>query len=319
MSKLDCTFLVTLHHLKIPENLGIGIELDKNVFLTNDDETIKGLIPEKLIPGIGLSEYRNIINAGAIVYTNAQLQIDKFDERLALIKFLKLSALLCQAFWLIKDNSVCTDLGHLIYKKNESISLHSNYFSSQYFNCTGETSKTDFSVDELNLLAHYQYFFFHLSENKSNHNYSALVTEHNRIQRASFFLQSARSQNDIGIRISHFCSAFECLFSISNSELRHRLAETISLILGKGSEEKGKIYFDIQKAYDLRSSITHGDPIPAKYLKNQYQMMKDVCYNCDEYMRKIFIRLTTDNILYHHLSKSGVEELQKYFLSYIFN
>ena len=318
MSKMDCTFLITLHNLKISENLGTGIELDKNVFLTNDIETIKGLVTEKVIPIIGLSEYHNIINAGAVVYTNTQLDIDNFDERTSLIKFLKLSALLCQAFWLIKDTSVCSDLGHLIYIKDKSINVHSNYFTSQYFNCVGETAQTEFSLNELNLLSQYQYFLFHLSENKANQNYTALVTEHNRLQRASFFIQSARSQNDIGIRISQFCIALECLFSISNSELKHRLSETISLILGKGFEEKQKIYFDIQKAYDLRSSITHGDPIPAKYLKNDYQLLKDVCYNSDQYMRSIFTNLITDNILYHHLTKSSNDDLQKYFLGLIF-
>lgn len=320
MSNVKCKYFVGLHDLEIEDNTDLkeGIKLDNDVFLTNNKKVIKNLIPEKLIPAIGLSEYKNLLSLNAVVYMTIEIPKEKFDERISLVKFLKLNAILCQAFWLVKDNAVRMELGHLIYRTDIRTVLHSNYLSSMYTTHLGEFKSEKFNVKELESLNDLQNFLFYISQDKAKQNYTSLGDEHNRVQRAFLFIQAARCTYDIGVKVAEFCTAFECLFAVSTTELKHRLAEIIGIILGKDREEKLKIYRDIQKAYDLRSAVVHGDSIPSRYSKQEYQLLKETASNCDYYLREIYKRFKTDEDLFKTFAEKSKEDLQSYFMDLIF-
>ncbi|GET33245.1 hypothetical protein PbJCM13498_21080 [Prolixibacter bellariivorans] len=318
MDEIECKLLVGLHDIQIDTNLKKGVELDTNVFLTNDKGIIKELIPEKLIPVIGLNEYHNLLSLNAFVYATIKIPKKKFDERTVLTHFLELNALLCQAFWLIKDNSVKMELGHLIYRKDNYLNTHSNYLSSMYTTQLGDSKLTKFSSGEIQHIGDLQRFLFFISQNKTKQKYTKLVKEHNRVQRAFLFIQSARCATDIGIKVAEFCTAFECLFAVSTSELKHRLAEIISILLGKEKKEKLEIYKHIQKAYDLRSAVVHGDSIPSRYSKMEFQLLKETSNNCDEYLRQIFNDFISDENLLNTFIDYPKDELQDYFLGLLF-
>ncbi|WP_340833053.1 hypothetical protein [Polaribacter sejongensis] len=320
MNKVKCKLIVGLHDIEIDNNIDLkkGIELDTNVFLTNNKKVIEELIPEKIIPGMGLSEYNNLLSLNAIVYTIVEIPEKAFNERTILINFLDLNAILCQAFWLIKDNSVRMELGHLIYEKGNRLGLHSNYLSSMYTTQLGKQIPKKFNINELQTLGRFQKFLFDTLKNKTEQTYTSLVKEHNRVQRAFLFIQSARCADDIGIKVAELCTAFECLFSVSTSELKHRLSEIISITIGKDKTEKLIIYKHIQKAYDLRSAVVHGDSIPSRYSKMEFQLLKETVNNCDNYLRLVFNKFISDEELFSVFTENSKDELQSYFLNLIF-
>jgi len=55
----------------------------------------------------------------------------------------------------------------------------------------------------------------------------------------------------------------ETLFSESNDEIRYKTSLRTSLLIGKGLEDRKKIFKIMQKAYDLRSKLVHGEQLVA--------------------------------------------------------
>jgi|GEM_PF-6767218 len=320
MNIIKCNFLIGLHNITIDNKIDLknGIELTKGFFMTNNKSIISELVTKDFIPVMGLNEYENIHTLSLVVYRRGGIPEEEFDERKDLIAFLKFNALLCQALWLIKDNAVLIELGHLIYVNNRLKTLHSNYLNVMYSNHLGESTTEEYTLDELQKIPEILTFLLSISEGKANQNYTNIINEYNRIERAFIFIQSARATYDVGVKVGQYCTAFECLFSVSNTELKHRLSETIGFLLGVDQASKRKIYNDMQKAYDLRSSVVHGDTISSKYSKQEYQLLKETAKNCDNYLREIFNKFFVDKNLFEIYAHKSNEELQSHILDMIF-
>ena len=66
-----------------------------------------------------------------------------------------------------------------------------------------------------------------------------LFQDSQRLPRALYFIAGARAQNDLSLKITNYCTAFETLFSTSQAELAHQLSERISFFLAKYSITRG--------------------------------------------------------------------------------
>lgn len=80
----------------------------------------------------------------------------------------------------------------------------------------------------------------------------------NRITRALLFLDRARSNSMLPQKIAFYISILECLFTLDNIELSHKVSERTALFLGGESELKMKRYDLIKDAYKVRSQYVHG-------------------------------------------------------------
>ena len=320
MNIINCNFLIGLHNITFDDEIDLlnGIQLSEGFYLTNNKSIITELITRDAIPIMGLNEYENIHTLSFVVYRKDGISEELFDERKDLIGFLKFNALLCQALWLIKDNAVLFELGHLIYTNKKKKTLHSNYLNVMYSNHLGESNTEKYTLVELKKIPEILTFLLSISEGKANQNYTNIINEYNRVERAFIFIQSARATYDVGVKVGQYCTAFECLFSVSTTELKHRLSETISFLLGNNQDTKRKIYNDMQKAYDLRSSVVHGDTISAKYSKQEYQLLKETAKNCDSYLREIFNMFFTNKDLFLIYAHKSNDELQSHILDMIF-
>jgi hypothetical protein len=122
--------LASIYYLTIEPNSTFTILPD---FILSNDRTLieKFFTPDNIQFVIGLNEFHSIMNNQVFVSSDMQIDIDEntFHDRTHLITFLVLTEFFCQALWLIKDNSVQSELGHLKYKGETRYSIHSNFWN----------------------------------------------------------------------------------------------------------------------------------------------------------------------------------------------
>ncbi|KYG80731.1 HEPN domain-containing protein [Roseivirga echinicomitans] len=311
---IQAKYLINLYELKLP-NEPVNLNIEGNLYLSNNPKTIEDFFNEEAIPIAGINEVHHTYQSRTYLTDSEKHHESNFDERQNLIVALKKAVLFCQALWLLKDNSIRTELGHLIYTTQDGNILHSNYLSSLFNNALAQSATTEFKIGELEKAVHYYKLLYKISYIELSP-ITNLRKDTSRITRAYFFLQAARASNDLGTKISQYCTAFECLFSTSNSELKHRLSETVALFLGGNNPLEQ--YKNMQLAYDLRSSIVHGSHVSTKYSKNNFQLLKETALNCDEYFRQSLKRILDDEAIFELFTNGKSEELNSFFLNLVF-
>ena len=232
--------------------------------------------------------------------------------------FLKASTIISNAFWLVKDNSIRFNTGHLSYTDGISITINSNTANSHYSNCLGNKDITTYSNDEIVEALNYFDFLFSITLNKEKGGLDHTGAEANRINRAYYFIDLARKTYDIGTKVSLHCSAFECLFSVATAELTHRLSETIANFIGENFEEKKDYYKQIKGIYELRSSVTHGTGISKKLFNNNEEGLNKIDSNCDNIMRLCLRKIISDESLKELYFENNSNKIGDFFLDLIF-
>jgi len=271
---------------------------------------------------IGFNEAQSLESSKCVFYNNFDydIAVEKFNDRNCLISTLLLSEFFYHALWLIKDNSVQCELAHLLFFTEKSYSIHSNFWSSSYSNSIGNTESTYFSSSDLDNAI--RLFPIILQTNKQDtptENSAIKVTSKtSRLSRAFFFIQSARSTHDIGTKISLYCSVLESIFSISTSELKHRLSEAVSFFLENTSVSRKITYKSLQNAYDIRSSVVHGDGIQSKFLKNDAQLLLNTAKETDEILRRCIRKIIESSELYELFTVKNKGEVGEYLQNLIF-
>lgn len=317
---IQAKVIIGIHHLNLSPNT--TIKFIDQVVLSNDKKILDSLFKNKsIIEVIGLNEIQSLYDHETFLYIETPIESndDDFDDRTYLINQLLLVELLCQSFWLIKDNSIKSELGHLIYSSEKRLRVHSNMWNTSYTNCLGISENVTFSKEEITEATCYFPAIFNSLHAKSDFNPSIkLTSKTNRLGRCFYFLQSARNKDDIGTKLSHYCSVMESLFSISNFELKHRLSETIALFLSKEKEERLIIYKTIQSAYDIRSAIVHGDSIPDKFLKNDYKLLKETVELTDIYIRRCVSKILESEDLLKLFTEQSKEKVIEYVQNLVF-
>lgn len=94
--------------------------------------------------------------------------------------------------------------------------------------------------------------------------YRPLTWELNRISTALCYFWNALVANEPNQLFTNLVILLECLLSTDRQELKHKICERAAIILGKNSEERLNIYKDVQKIYNQRSKIVHGEGVPKK-------------------------------------------------------
>jgi len=280
----------------------------KNNFLKNNNVKIEGLEEKEL-------EYK------LYSYIFHELKYPKlgFNEFQLLTYFLKISSIFCHSLWMIKDNSVRINLGHLKYTDGEYLSVHSNFINSIYSNSIAERGSTKFSKEEINKALEHLITLLNVVLKEDLTAPDNTHAEANRISRAMYFIDQARSYFDIGTKVSLYCSSFECLFSVSNTELKHRLAETIANFLETELSTRRIIYDKVKKIYDLRSSVTHGSGISQKLIKNEALKLKSIGRSCDEIMRRCVNKIFENQELFELYMRNDTIELSEYLINLNFS
>jgi len=317
---IKANFICAINCIEIIEDLGIGIEIIPNkenenfpkIFLTNNKEIIR----KQLISGteklIGLIEYRHLYNnAKLVAYSNSEFDenqtnsIQHLDIHLSILKIFFFS------LWMVKDNSVDFDLGFLIFKNPEDeLETSSNLFTSGCFNVLGKRELTEFTKDEVNQASIF------LNENikieVSRAESTASVKKYSRVTIANYYIQHARSSNDIGLKFASYCSALETLFSNDSTELSHKLSERVSRFLKKTQGERIEIFKIIKQSYNIRSKVVHGE----SFKDGQVTEMEKVVVELDNICREIMdysLKIEKETNVFY----KNNEDMERYFLELI--
>jgi len=304
-------FVTAIQDLKISENLGRGDKISTELLITNDSSLIKGLLNREFSALAGIIETNFILNSDLIIYGENNVNDKEFDAQDYLNRQMMASKFFLNFIWLIKDNSVNFDMAFLQYFEPRGIRVHKNYVSTVYSNCHGNRDKITLSRDELKLAR--KIFRERFSKGPVElQKGTRLQKGIDRVSIVFYFLQSARSNSDLAIRIVDYCTCFEALFSTSTAELSHQLAERIALFIGDSSKERRDIFNKIKEAYGIRSRIIHGDLLTPSKINRLYNISE----TCDNFLRRILYKLFLD-IELSNIFSTPPNELDDYFLDLI--
>lgn len=113
------------------------------------------------------------------------------------------------------------------------------------------------------------------------------------LSRSTFFVDSARDCSDLSVKISHYMTCLEVLFSTDASEISHKLAERIALFLENRFEERKQLFNRVKRLYSARSRVVHGDVFTEKKTKSLGDLSKDA----DDLLRRILRRILVSDYL----------------------
>lgn len=315
---LECKYLSSIHGIILDDD---SLEMPLGVYdlkIGNKDTFIKSFFIPEVVLITGKSQFDNSLNRKSFLYTEFSTEED-LKGNLTLAYLLKISKHLSNALWLIKDNSVRYQTGHFSVINGYVLTVDSNVINGFYSNCFGEKNDIKFTKEEIELSLRFFRLFFDLTrKDEELKKIESTHAEVDRLHRAYYFLDLARTHFDIGTKVSLYCSAFECLFSVATTELKHRLSETIANFIGEDSKTKREYYDKMKDIYDLRSSVTHGSGIKRKLISNDAKLLKEIGYNCDDILRKCMFKICTTQEIFDIYMENKNEAFSEYFTDLIF-
>jgi hypothetical protein len=264
-------------------------------FLANDREHIKSLISADF-PGLaGSIATRTILDAPAVLYSGEDLDLPDPMEQSAenyVTSYLNLGHWFLMALWFVKDNAVMCNEGYLEYPyKSQAHRVYgcSHSLGRYYWDSPAERIKAEFSADELRIartLAGQLAVQLGLSQN-AGIAAPTLPAVASRLDRVWWVLEAARMTADVAVKIAHYVTCFESLFSTDQSELSHKLAERVAWFLGEDPEQRLSLYRNIKDAYAVRSRAVHGDKLSDK----QFAELRGVSATCDRILRFCLLKI----------------------------
>ncbi len=306
---MNARFVTALIHLDISQDLGRGDKLDETTFITNSRLTISDLIDDHVSRIIGILESKAIRNAKAVIYGTHTIPDDTspleyLDHQLANLSNFQ------STLWMIKDNSVTSELGYLIYDIRGASTVTSNFLATKFSTATGKFVDVAFNREELRAARKLYREAIIIDENPFLIKGTRLSRETTRTERALYFLQTARNYYDLGLKIAAYCSGFEALFSTSQAELAHQLSERVACFVAEERSNRLPIYRQIKEAYGIRSRIIHGGILRPSAIDK----LPDIASNCDEFMRMIMVKILRDDET-RKVFEARPEDLDEYMLT----
>lgn len=310
-------FISTLRFLNIEVKLNEPFTLIPGIDLINDKKKISEILDDEFQSIAGKIETEHFKNANHIIFCEFDESMMNFpNSNQALTTWIIWVDLLIKDAWLVKDNAISCEIAYM--KMTEGI--HSEWSNNSLFSppsfSSGEKYKEiKFSYEDLvewesqsNKLQTY------LHEKNSSIYNSFINKEYSRLGRSLRFIIASRRESHPAIKIAHYCSAFESLFSTDNTELSHKLSERVALFLKNYGYDPLIVFDDIKSFYNIRSKVTHGDSLQDKRINT----IPDLSIKCDDYLRFIINEILNDSKLIDIFdSKKEIQE--KYFKELIFS
>ena len=274
--------VIALRNIEISENLGRGDSLVGSLRISNDRATLEKVLNQPFREAIGGLEAEHLATTGAFLYAVEDTSKDllKSDLRFSMLRMHLLNAqALSVALWLLRDNAAHTELGYIEYPAGGTASLYSSNLRGSLFTRSDLTLSVErFSRAELRLCREY-FRKFAIEDLESSPN--KIEQRGHRLERSLLFLQAARAAARLSMKIAHYCTSFECLVSTDSTELSHKVAERLAILL-RGTFPSDEVFATAKKAYSVRSKVVHGDIVNTKEAE-----LVGLVSRCDQYLRTI--------------------------------
>jgi hypothetical protein len=132
------------------------------------------------------------------------------------------------------------------------------------------------------------------------------------LTRVSYFLNLARDCSDLSVKVAHYATCLEILFSTDSSEISHKLAERVALFLGHTFEERKQLFNRIKSLYSVRSKVVHGDV----FTKASVRKLREISLDADDLLRQL-LRLILDSDALCALFEGSKEAREEYFIDLV--
>jgi hypothetical protein len=307
------TFITRLQDIKITEALYKGVELSNGLYLANDRARVKRLVSDEFVTWTGQLEAGYLLKCDAYLYAVTKDTAPMGGEIGTINSFLGMGQLALTSLWLVKDNAVNLDTGFLITDPRQpGGGVSSNVWSVRNSNASRTRQVSVFSREELKQAA----TFFSTWASGHGHdeadNPLDIFRNAARLDRVFFFLQAARAQNMLPLKIAHYCTCLEALFTTESEEVSHKVAERVAHFLGSGLADKQEIYDQVKRAYGIRSRVVHGD-----VLARRTGPVEPEAIACDNLLRRTIRKILQDPAL-REIFSDEQGRLNAYFKELIF-
>lgn len=291
------TFISTLRYLSISEPIDDWITLMPGIDITNNKALISQIIDQEFKEMAGVIEYKHFLEADNIIY--CELDETNFnrceDSHQALYVWLVWLQMLLNDLWFIKDNAVICEAAFCKLSDESHSAWTRNHLANSIFTSSGSCFKnTICSIDELKEWdKKSEQIQSYLHSSKSTFLNSFTNSSFSRIGRSMRFISAATKERHPAVKLAHYCSAFESLFSTDSAELSHKLSERVALFLKDYNFNPLKVFDDMKSFYGIRSKVTHGDSLKT----NKEQQLSQMSLDCDVYLRFILNSILNDKKL----------------------
>lgn len=313
-------FVTLLENLKIDSTFSKGKKVDEMARISNGFSNFEQIfMNEVFIKGIGFLEYNSFENSVYIYQIGNQKDINEKLSRIEQLNYLmRKTQMFLLSLWLVKDNSVNIGTGFLqVYDKHPSAgSVTSNALIDSPTNSNGEYCDVSFSSEELDLaIKYFKMINFDVNEDTLAGGRlpvnNPLSKESGRVGRAFYFLMTARNESTLPIKVIHYCTFLECLFTSDSQEVTHKVSERFAYFLGNDTNERKSFYKLAKDLYKIRSKAVHGQPV-----KETAENMKTALINIDSAARKILVSCLSKDETSSVFSFNN-EEYEKWFIDLI--
>lgn len=296
-SQCRAVFIAAIEKIHTDEDLGEGLLLTESIRLTNNPEVYKKVIPLNALFPMGAIELSGLLNIGILAY-NHQLPTNYATDQQAVddvVENLFKLRLWFRALWLVRDNAVFTEMGYVIHYPQphpNCVTGSRNFFSHIFTRHDGTMEPTTFSGPEIRMAVRlFREFGFDRFRRDS-------ARDSGRIWRAFYFIESARANNDLAVRVANYMTAFESLFTTSRNKITEKLATRVACFL-ESKPNRAALAALIKKAYGIRCEAVHGDPVFSQQsllkgdITDKVERLKEASALCDDLLRKCILKILT--------------------------
>ncbi|MEK4533114.1 hypothetical protein [Solibacillus sp. FSL K6-1554] len=316
--KQKYSFIAATYNLEISKVLNKGIQLNESPLRISNSDSLQNIVDDFFEYAIGGMEFKQLKN-GPYYYAKGVIDsIDNLHEGQYAHKLIDYYLVQVQIFnnilWLIKDHSINTEFGFLKVEDTTNRTTHSNIRTTTFYNARGLKEKVIFNAEELLKAKELNEKIFIREKQFKGFELKPQITEtiysSKRIERSFYFLEVARSESFLPLRISNFVTVFETLLSTSSSEVTHKLRERLAWILGENIDERIHIFKLVGDVYSIRSNCVHGNTMPKRYRTEE--KITDLCVEVEQLVRTLLLKMITDEDLYALYDKDNDEEIEKW-------
>lgn len=297
----------------------------EGIYLAWTPSIVTKLISDRMKLAMGGLEYLDLIGGRSpAVFTYATAEVSYQPLQILAVWHNRIYEFLF-CLWLIRDNSLNASLGFVFSVNTEGKDVGSSNSRSALYTCAnGCRRSVEFSRAELVEARDLYERFQHIGKGKKRPfslNPVEQVEPTGRVMsadavpalwRASYFVDSARDCSDLAVKVAHYTTCLEVLFSTDSSEISYKLAERVALFLGDTFEERKRLFDRVKRLYSVRSKVVHGDVFSEKKTKSVGAISQDA----DDLLRRVMRRILVSEELCE-LFEGTPESKEEYFVDLV--
>ena len=322
--------ITAVHDLEIDtDGLQEPLPIVQGIYLSWTPSFAATLVSEGMQVAMGGLEYLDLTDGSHPVLFSRVYDEGYHDRPLAALSAWHSDIhTLFHCLWLLKDNSLNTEVGFVESKDSTGAGIASSNSRAAVYTCAdGRRRKVKYSQEEIAEALELYRIFDRLGNGAYGGNFPPTLRLKDQVEpvgtvvaakavrpltRVWYFLSAARDCTDLSIKAAQYATCLEVLFSTDSTEIYHKLAERIALLLGESSEERRSLFHFVKTLYSVRSSLVHGDTLSREHLKN----MISISQEADGLVRRVLRRIMGDPQLCK-LFEGGKEARERYFVELV--